>query len=342
MAELQSHLDSTGFEGWAGIAHTLWATHGLPVTRNAHLINHLYDGDPLRTVQKAVKRLTGSFAIAVISQSEPRRVVGARRGCPLVVGVGDGEDFLASDAMALAGTTDQIICLEEGDVVDLRESTLQVYDRHDAPVPRKAHTVQASSVAVELAPYRHFMQKEIFEQPRALADTLAGCEGLDPTLFGAGAANIFKQIDAIQILACGTSCYAGMTAKYWLEALTGTPVSVEVASEYRHRKPAVNPNALVLVISQSGETADTLAALKYAHELGHRHSLAICNVANSAMVRETVLAYLTRAGVVIAPNDAMIGKLNRRSVTSQNEAKAIRQRARIGLCVEWLLEVSLR
>lgn len=348
VTELQNQLDSTGFAGWTGIAHTRWATHGLPVTSNAHphfsldpagdrriavvhngiienyeeigtelraqgyqfesqtdteviahLINHLYDGDLLQTVQKAIKRLTGAFAIAVICKSEPRRLVGARRGCPLVVGIGANENFLASDAMALAGVTDQIIYLEEGDVVDVCASALQLHDRDDKPVLRKVHTVQSSSDAIELAPYRHFMQKEIFEQPRALADTMAGCEGLDPKHFGPDAANTFKQINAIQILACGTSYYAGMTARYWLEALTGLPVSVEVASEYRYRKPAVNPNALVLVISQSGETADTIAALKYAQELGHKHSLTICNVANSAMTREAELTYLTRAGVEI-------------------------------------------
>lgn len=348
VAELQHQLDITGFAGQTGIAHTRWATHGLPVTSNAHphfsldstgdrciavvhngiienyeeigaelraqgyhfesqtdteaiahLINHLYDGDLLQTVQKVTKQLTGAFAIAVICKSEPGRLVGARRGCPLVVGIGSNENFLASDAMALAGVTDQIIYLEEGDVVDLSAFELQIHDRDDEPVQRQVHTVQSSSNAIELAPYRHFMQKEIFEQPRALADTIAGCEDLDPRLFGPDAANIFKQIDAIQILACGTSYYSGMTAKYWLEALTGLPVNVEVASEYRYRKPAVNPKALVVVISQSGETADTIAALKYAQELGHKYSLTICNVANSAMVRETQLAYLTRAGVEI-------------------------------------------
>jgi glucosamine--fructose-6-phosphate aminotransferase (isomerizing) len=265
----------------------------------AHLINHLYDGDLLQTVQKVIRRLSGAYAIAVICQSEPSRLVGARRGCPLIVGMGSNENFLASDAMALAGVTDQIVYLEDGDVVDLRASALRAYDGNDMPVHRRIHTVQTRSDTVELEPYRHFMQKEIFEQPRALADTVAGGEDLDPQRFGPDAASVFKQINAIQILACGTSYYAGMTARYWLEALTGLPVSVEVASEYRYRKPAVNPRALVLVISQSGETADTIAALKYAQELGHRHSLAICNVASAAMVRETELAYLTRAGVEI-------------------------------------------
>lgn len=265
----------------------------------AHLINRLYNGDLLATVQNAVKLLAGAFAIAVFSRDEPDRVVGARQGCPLVVGLGDGENFVASDSMALAGTTDQIIYLEEGDVVDVRSDRVGITDGRDMPVKRRAQTVQAYSNAIELGPYRHYMQKEIFEQPRAISDTLEGVLGADPTLFGPEAARVFADIDSIQILACGTSYYSGMTAKYWLESIAGMPTQVEIASEYRYRTPAVNPNALVVVISQSGETADTLAALKYAKELGHRHSLAICNVGTSAMVRETEIAYLTRAGAEI-------------------------------------------
>ena len=265
----------------------------------AHLINELYDGDLLRTVQKAVKRLHGAFAIAVFCKDEPKRVVGARLGCPLVVGIGQGENFLASDAMALAGTTDQIIYLEEGDVVDVGLSGISITDRSDHNVSRAAQTVNAYSGAIDLGPYRHYMQKEIFEQPRAIGDTLEGILSFSPEVFGASASKVFADINAIQILACGTSYYSGMTAKYWLEALSGLPTQVEIASEYRYREPAVNPNALVVVISQSGETADTLAALKYAKELGHRYSLSICNVATSAMVRETTLSYLTRAGVEI-------------------------------------------
>jgi len=265
----------------------------------AHLINELYDGDLLRTVQKAVKRLHGAFAIAVFCKDEPKRVVGARLGCPLVVGIGQGENFLASDAMALAGTTDQIIYLEEGDVVDIGLSGISITDRADHIVSRAAQTVNAYSGAIDLGPYRHYMQKEIFEQPRAIGDTLEGILSFSPDVFGASASKVFADINAIQILACGTSYYSGMTAKYWLEALSGLPTQVEIASEYRYREPAVNPNALVVVISQSGETADTLAALKYAKELGHRYSLTICNVATSAMVRETTLSYLTRAGVEI-------------------------------------------
>ena len=265
----------------------------------AHLINELYDGDLLRTVQKAVKRLHGAFAIAVFCKDEPKRVVGARLGCPLVVGIGQGENFLASDAMALAGTTDQIIYLEEGDVVDVGLSGISITDRSDHNVSRAAQTVNAYSGAIDLGPYRHYMQKEIFEQPRAIGDTLEGILSFSPDVFGASANKVFTDINAIQILACGTSYYSGMTAKFWLEALSGLPTQVEIASEYRYREPAVNPNALVVVISQSGETADTLAALKYAKELGHRYSLSICNVATSAMVRETTLSYLTRAGVEI-------------------------------------------
>ncbi len=265
----------------------------------AHLVNDLYDGDLLRTVQRAVRRLHGAFAIAVFCEDEPYRVVGARVGCPLVVGLGDGENFVASDAMALSGTTDQIVYLEEGDVVDVTLAGVAITDNRDAPVERSVQTVHAYSGAIDLGPYRHYMQKEIFEQPRAIGDTLEGVLGFAPDLFGKSAAEVFAGIDAIQILACGTSYYSGMTAKYWLESLAGLPTQVEIASEYRYREPAVNPNALVVVISQSGETADTMAALKYAKELGHKHSLAICNVATSAMVRETTLSYLTRAGVEI-------------------------------------------
>ena len=265
----------------------------------AHLINDLYDGDLLRTVQRAVKQLHGAFAIAVFCKDEPQRVIGARQGCPLVVGVGQGENFLASDAMALSGTSDQIIYLEEGDVVDVQLTGIRITDQNDQAVERAVQTVNAYSGAIDLGPYRHYMQKEIFEQPRAISDTLEGVLGFSPNLFGKKASDIFNDIDAIQILACGTSYYAGMTAKYWLEAIAGIPTQVEIASEYRYRQPASNPRALVVVISQSGETADTMAALKYAKELGHKHSLAICNVATSAMVRETSLAFLTRAGVEI-------------------------------------------
>jgi glucosamine--fructose-6-phosphate aminotransferase (isomerizing) len=265
----------------------------------AHLVDHLYTGDLFEAVQMAVKELRGTYAIAVFSREEPHRVVGSRNGSPLVVGVGKSENFLASDALALAGTTDQIIYLDDGDVVDLQLTKSWIVDRHGKPVERPIRTVTAHSAAVELGPYRHFMHKEIFEQPRAIADTLEGIEEIDASLFGATASAILKSIDSVLILACGTSYYAGLTAKVWIEAISKVPVAVEIASEYRYRESVPNVNALVVVISQSGETADTLAALKHAKALGHQHTLAIVNVPTSAMVREATLQFFTRAGTEI-------------------------------------------
>ncbi|MFJ1300086.1 glutamine--fructose-6-phosphate transaminase (isomerizing) [Pseudomonadota bacterium AL_CKDN230030165-1A_HGKHYDSX7] len=265
----------------------------------AHLVNHLYNGDLFDAVQQAVRRLHGAYAIAVFCRDEPHRVVGARQGSPLVVGLGKNENFLASDALALAGTTDQIIYLEDGDVVDLQLQRVWIVDADGKPVERKTNTVHVHTGAAELGPYRHFMQKEIFEQPRAVGDTLQDIDAITPELFGDEAFKIFKDIDRILILACGTSYYAGMTAKYWIESMAQIPVAVEIASEYRYRDSVPNPKTLVITISQSGETADTLAALKHARSLGMNHTLTICNVATSAMVRECVLSYITRAGVEI-------------------------------------------
>ncbi|MDP2707182.1 MAG: glutamine--fructose-6-phosphate transaminase (isomerizing), partial [Burkholderiales bacterium] len=341
--DLEAQIRETGFAGTTGISHTRWATHGAPVTANAHphfsrdriaivhngiienyedirkelqaagfvfesqtdteviahLVNHLYAGDLLNAVQQAVKKLRGAYAIAVFCRDEPQRVVAARFGSPLVVGLGDGENFVASDAMALAGTTDRIIYLEEGDVVDVQQAGVRVYGRDDERVEREARIVKAHTGAAELGPYRHFMQKEIFEQPRAIADTLEGVDAITPMLFGEGAEKVFTRIDSLLILACGTSYYAGLTAKYWLEAIAKLPTQVEIASEYRYRETVPDPDSLVVVISQSGETADTLAALKHAQALGMNETLAICNLATSAMVRLTKLNYLTRAGVEI-------------------------------------------
>jgi glutamine---fructose-6-phosphate transaminase (isomerizing) len=269
----------------------------------AHLVHHLYDGDLLEAVQRTLPRLRGAYAIAVFCRDEPHRVVGARQGSPLVLGLGSGENFVASDAMALAGVTDQIVYLDEGDVVDLQLGRAWI----SAPdtggryrsVERPVRTVQAHSGAAELGPYRHYMQKEIFEQPKAIADTLDGVAGISPELFGDAAYRVFRQIDQVLILACGTSFYAGSTARFWLESIAGIPTTVEIASEYRYRQSVPNPRTLVVTISQSGETADTLAALKHARSLGMPHTLTICNVATSAMVRECALAYITRAGVEI-------------------------------------------
>ncbi len=265
----------------------------------AHLVDHLYTGDLFEAVQEATQRLTGAYAIAVFCRDEPHRVVGARHGSPLVVGCGDNENFLASDALALAGTTDQIMYLEDGDVVDLQLSRVWVVDGAGVQVTRQVHTVHVHTGAAELGPYRHYMQKEIFEQPRAVSDTLQDIEGISPELFGDGAYAVFKEIDKVLILACGTSYYAGSTARYWIESVAKIPVNVEIASEYRYRDSVPDPRTLVVTISQSGETADTLAALKHARRLGMEHTLTICNVATSAMVRECKLAYITRAGVEI-------------------------------------------
>jgi glucosamine--fructose-6-phosphate aminotransferase (isomerizing) len=278
----------------------------------AHLVDSLYDGDIFEAVKAAITQLHGAYAIAVFCKDEPHRLIGARAGSPLILGVGkDGQEhFLASDAMALAGVTDQIVYLEEGDVVDVQLGKYWLFDKAFkalTPAQRPVKTVLAHSGAAELGPYRHYMQKEIFEQPRAIADTLEGVEGIVPELFdqqanhapGANAARVFAKIDSVLILACGTSYYSGCTAKYWIESIAKIPCNVEVASEYRYRESVPNPNTLVVTITQSGETADTLAALRHAKSLGMQHTLTICNVSTSAMVRECNLAYVTRAGVEI-------------------------------------------
>ncbi len=273
-----------------------------------HLVDQLYNGDLLEAVQQALTRLKGAYAIAVFARDEPHRVIAAREGSPLVLGVGteagQGEHFVASDAMALAGVTDQIVYLEEGDVVDLQLGRYWISKRNTETgryeaQTREVRTVHAHSGAAELGPYRHYMQKEIFEQPVAIANTLDAVTGISPELFGDGAYRIFKEIDSVLILACGTSYYSGSTAKYWLESIAKIPTSVEIASEYRYRDSVPNPRTLVVTISQSGETADTLAALKHARAQGMTHTLTICNVATSAMVRECELSYITRAGAEI-------------------------------------------
>ncbi len=266
-----------------------------------HLVDSLYDGDLFEALKAAVTQLHGAYAIAAFCKDEPHRVVGARAGSPLILGVGqDGaEHFLASDAMALAGVTNQIVYLEEGDLIDIQLGKYWVFDRQHKAVKREVKTVQAHSGAAELGPYRHYMQKEIFEQPRAIADTLEGVNAIVPELFGDAAYRTFKDIDSVLILACGTSYYSGCTAKYWLESIAHIPTQVEVASEYRYRDSVPNPKTLVVTITQSGETADTLAALRHAQSLGMTQTLTICNVATSAMVRECELAYITRAGVEI-------------------------------------------
>ncbi|AGX86759.1 glutamine--fructose-6-phosphate transaminase (isomerizing) [Candidatus Symbiobacter mobilis] len=361
VAELQAQIEASGFAGATGIAHTRWATHGVPSVDNAHphfshgpgehagegpgrialvhngiienydilrtelqergyvfrsqtdtevvahLIDSLYDGDLLRAVQAALPSLKGAYALAVFCKDEPQRLVGARAGSPLVLGVGPecSSLYLASDALALTGVTDQIVYLEEGDSCDLQTGQYAVYDKTMRPVASRSRpvlTVHPPGSSTDLGPYRHYMQKEIFEQPRAIADTLQGVERIDANLFDGkeeAADAMLRSVDSVLILACGTSYYSGCVARYWLEAIAKIPTQVEVASEFRYRECVPNERTLVVVISQSGETADTLAALRRTRDLGMRRSLTICNVATSAMVRESRLAYITRAGVEI-------------------------------------------
>lgn len=268
----------------------------------AHLVNHYYEGDLLAAVERALNRVRGAYGIAVMALDEPGRIVAARLGSPMVVGLADEGNFIASDAMALAGVTDRIIFVEDGDVADVTTEKVAIYAHEGKdyrPVERRVMKVQAYTGAAELGPYRHYMQKEIFEQPRAFGDTLEGVEGITPTLFGKEAEEVFKDVNRVLIIACGTSFYAGLTAKYWLEAVAGMPCDVEVASEYRYREPVTDTKTLVVTVSQSGETADTIAALKFAKSRGMAKTLAVCNVAQSALVRESLLHYITRAGVEI-------------------------------------------
>ena len=268
----------------------------------AYLVRDCYQGDLLKAVEGALNRVRGAYAIAVFCKEDPHRIVVARQGSPLVLGIGDGEMFAASDTMALAGETNRFIYLEDGDVADLRQDSYAIYSHQGQrflPVDREVRQVEAFSNAVELGPYRHYMQKEIFEQPRAIADTLEAVGEVRASLFGEQAQEVFENVERVLMIACGTSYYAALTSKYWLEAIAGIPCDVEIASEYRYRKSVPNPKTLIVTISQSGETADTLAALKHARELGMTKTLTICNVATSAMVRESQLRFITRAGVEI-------------------------------------------
>jgi glucosamine--fructose-6-phosphate aminotransferase (isomerizing) len=336
---------SAAIDGLIGIAHTRWATHGVPSERNAHphvsknLIAVVHNGiienyETLRTrltgvgyeftsdtdteviahlihshyilgnsllaaTQASLAELAGAYAIGVIAADNPDQLICARRGSPLLLGVGIGEHFIASDVSALLAVTRNIVYLEEGDVVELGRLDYQIYDGQGKRVERAVQISEMSNESVQLGQYRHYMQKEIHEQPQALADTLesvCNSQSLVPGIFGAEAADTFAGIDSVLILACGTSYHAGLVARYWLEEISGIRCTVEVASEYRYRVSVANPNTLVVVISQSGETADTQAALNHAKAQGQIHTLAICNVAESALVRLCKLRLLTRAG----------------------------------------------
>ncbi len=268
----------------------------------AHLIHQAYTSskqvDLVASVRSVLPRLHGAYAIGVIAQDHPDLLVGARVGSPLVVALGENENFLASDALALAGRAHSMLYLEEGDVAVLKAEGVEIIDQAGQSAQRDRKPMPAQADSVDLGPYQHYMQKEIFEQPRAIGDTLANIASFGPELFGADSEE-WKKFDQILILACGTSYYSACVAKYWLEDIAGIPTQVEIASEYRYRTSVPNPNTLIVVVSQSGETADTLAALRHAQSLGHRYTLAICNVASSAMVRETKWNFLTKAGTEI-------------------------------------------
>jgi glucosamine--fructose-6-phosphate aminotransferase (isomerizing) len=270
----------------------------------AHLVHHYRAGgaDLIGALQQAVRELDGAYAIAVVDRRDPQRMVAARMGCPLLVGLGEGENFVASDVSAIVSATRRVIFLEEGDTAELTRDAVRVFDGEGNEVQREVHVSDVSLASLELGPYRHFMQKEIHEQPRAVADTIEAVidnNGFSASLFGEGAEAVLRDIEGVQVLACGTSYYAGLTARYWIEAITGLPCAVDIASEYRYRKVVANPKQLVVTISQSGETLDTMEALKYAKSLGHERTLAICNVPESAIPRASRLVHYTRAGAEI-------------------------------------------
>ncbi len=344
VVELEKFCNEQHLDGHTGIAHTRWATHGVPSEKNAHphvsagvsvvhngiienheemraklaaqgyvfvsdtdteVVAHLIQsnlaggGKLFDAVKKSVTQLVGAYAIAVVNESEPDLLVVARMGAPLLLGIGKGENFAASDASALVQVTQQVIYLEEGDVAEIRRDRTTITDKTGATVQRPEVTSGLSAAAVELGEYRHYMQKEIFEQPIAVANTLemvTGAQSISPQLFGASADSIFKDVDSVLILACGTSLNSGLVARYWIEELAGIPCNVEIASEYRYRVSVPNPRCLVVTISQSGETADTIAALKHAKAIGHKVCLSICNSPESTLVRESELRFLTRAG----------------------------------------------
>ncbi|MFD0914431.1 glutamine--fructose-6-phosphate transaminase (isomerizing) [Methylophilus luteus] len=270
----------------------------------AHLVHYYYQQskDLLQAVQQSISELTGAYAISAVALDNPAQLVVARLGCPLLIGLGEHENFVASDVSAVLSATRKVIYLEDGDVATLSTDAVVIYDRQGETVQRKVHMSDVSLASLELGPYSHFMQKEIHEQPRAISDTIEALiddGAFRSELFGTAAADIFRQIDSVLILAAGTSYYAGLTAKYWLESIARIPTSVEIASEYRYRDSVPNPKQLVVTISQSGETLDTMEALKHAQKLGHGYSLAICNVQESAIPRASTLIFYTRAGAEI-------------------------------------------
>ena len=384
VAALNDQVQKEHLTGHTGIAHTRWATHGVPSEANAHphisgslavvhngiienhesirsrlrgegykftsetdteVIAHLVEHyrksekDLFAAVVRAVAELEGAFAIAVVSGDAPDTVVLARKGAPLLLGLGEGENFAGSDVSALLQVTRRVIYLEDGDCAEIKPDSYRIQDADRHPVERKIHISEQSASAAELGNYQHYMQKEIFEQPDVVADATERVRSITPALFGAKAQSAFSEIDSLLLLACGTSYYSALTAKYWLESIAGIPTQVEIASEYRYRESVVNPCGMVVVVSQSGETADTLAALKHAQQLGYHHTLAICNVPHSSMMRLTELQYPTGAGpeIGVASTKAFTTQLvalyllaltlakERGRVSADDEALALRQ-----------------
>jgi glucosamine--fructose-6-phosphate aminotransferase (isomerizing) len=401
VSELQKLLDQGTADGLLGIAHTRWATHGMPAERNAHphmsgenvaivhngiienhaelrvdlqkqgyvfnsdtdteVIAHLLAGllaegqDTREATRNAIGRLVGAYALAVINPDDPDRMVVARAGSPLVIGIGEGEHFIASDVFALLPVTQRFVFLEEGDLAEIRRDGISVFDASGNPVEREIRTSQLSASNAEKGPYRHYMLKEIFEQPGVIAETLEGRIHKGRLLeqsFGHVAQELFDRTRAVQIIACGTSYHAGMVARYWLEE-AGIPCQIEVASEFRYRKTVVQPDTLFVTISQSGETADTLAALRAARKAGYIGTLVVCNVPESSLVRESDVALMTRAGpeIGVASTKAFTTQLvalrlmtlalaKRRGLTSEQETEWVEELQALPRQVEVVLKLS--
>ena len=401
VAELQNLLDQGPADGSLGIAHTRWATHGMPAERNAHphmsgehvaivhngiienhadlradlqqqgyvfnsetdteVIAHLLAGllaqgqDIREATRNAIGRLVGAYALAVINPDDPDRMVVARAGSPLVIGIGEGEHFIASDVFALLPVTQRFVFLEEGDLAEIRRDGISIYGEDGKPVEREVRTSELSASNAEKGPYRHYMLKEIFEQPAVIAETLEGRIHKGRLLeqsFGHVAQDLFDRTRAVQIIACGTSYHAGMVARYWLEE-AGIPCQIEVASEFRYRRSVVQPDTLFVTISQSGETADTLAALRAAEKAGYIGSLVVCNVPESSLVRESDVALMTRAGpeIGVASTKAFTTQLvalrlmtlalaKRRGLTSEQETEWVEELQALPRQVEVVLKLS--
>jgi len=404
VVELASQVEEAHAAGHTGIAHTRWATHGVPCERNAHphisgglavvhngiienhetlrerlksegyvftsdtdteVVAHLIaselkkNADFFASTRAAIAQLQGAYALAVLRESEPDRIVVAREGSPLLLGLSEDGNYAASDASALLQVTRRIVYLENGDCAELTRTGYRITRVDGTPVTHPETETHLSADSVELGPYRHYMQKEIFEQPVALGNTLemlGTARSIQPGLFGAHSEEVLKEVRQVLIVACGTSYHAGLVARYWLEALAGIPCNVEVASEYRYRESVADPLTLVVTLSQSGETADTLAALQHAKSLGMRHTLCICNVPESSLVRENDLRFITRAGpeIGVASTKAfttqlaalylltlVIAKLRGR-LTVEAEGAELQQLRHLPMAVSRVLELEPR